>query len=481
MKRIICFIIAVMMLLSLAACADVEGPEGTSGPAASLDNASESAEITEDPDNVFELPTETQEYAGKIVFLNSSSDTIVGDNQTSSELIDEAVFRRNAIISERYGVEVSEIAVSSSKGASSAENEIMSGDPSFDVVMLNNTNVVNLARQSLLYDLASIDNLSLEKSWWDQSANLQLRFGEHIYYMYGDIMTSHFDAVRCFYFNQTIMQKHNLSTNELYQTAIDGNWTLEEMYNYAKDVYADDGNGIADANDIYPVVGVPSTTYSALCSGSDAHYIKIDPKTSLPYAYFTTDGFIDAYSKIMNIMTRENFFYTGCSKNTEATDMFVNGHSLFLMTTISNSNTMRTSMKEDFGFLPLPKRDTLQEGYICNAPNPWSVAIPYCHTDPERIGFILEAMSYYSQDTVRTSYFQIRLYGQTSRDALSWQTLDIIFSNIAYSIPVQTTVSFSSGINDRMVAGEMEIASYVASVKSSIEKDIENFINEVKK
>lgn len=481
MKRFFCFIIAVLMLLSMVACADVEDPEDSSEPAASLDNTSDTAEITEDPDNVFELPTETQQYAGKIVFLNSSSSSIVGDDEDSSELIDEAVYRRNAIISERYGVEVSEIVVTSSKGATSAENEIMSGDPSFDVVMLNNTNISKLARQSLLYDLASINNLSLEKSWWDQSANLQLRFGDRIYYMYGDIMTSHFDAVRCFYFNQTIMQKHNLSTNELYQTAIDGNWTLEEMYNYAKDVYADNGNGIPDADDIYPVVGVPSTTYSALCSGADAHYIKIDPKTSLPYAYFTTDGFIEAYSKIMEIMTRENFFYTGFSKNTDATDMFVNGHSLFLMTTISNSNTMRTSMKEDFGFLPLPKRDTLQEGYICNAPNPWSVAIPYCHSDPERIGFILEAMSYYSQDTVRTSYFEIRLYGQTSRDALSWQTLDIIFSNIAYSIPVQTTVNFSSTINDKMVAGEMEIASYVASVKPSIEKDIANFINEVNK
>lgn len=483
MKKFLSLIIAALMVISLAACADpATDPADTTGASTSSPSGSvsEEAAITEDPAGVFELPAETQQYAGKVVFLNSATDSVVGVDDASAGLIDDAVYRRNAIMSERYGIEVSEIIVKSSKAATTAENEILSGDPTFDVAMLNNTNVSKLARQGLWYDFATIDNISLEKSWWDQSANTQLRYGDHLYYTYSDMITSHFDAVRCFYFNQTIMQKHGMSTNELYQTAIDGNWTLEEMYTYAKDVYSDEnGNGDADENDIYPVVGVPSTTYSALCSGSDASYIKIDPKTSLPYAYFTTEGFVSAYEQIMNIMTRENFFYTGCSKNTEATDMFVGGHSLFLMTTISNSNTMRTSMKEDFGFLPLPKRDTLQENYICNAPNPCSVAIPYCHEDPERIGFILEAMSYYSQDTVRTSYFEIRLYGQTSRDALSWQTLDIIFSNIAYNIPVQSTVNFSSAINERMVANQMDISSYIASVKSSVEKDIENFIKEV--
>ncbi len=483
MKKIFSLLIAALMLLSLAACADPADSAETTVPSGASTTAGspESEEITNDPSGVFELPTETSEYEGKIVFLNSDTRSIAGLDDASADLLDQAVFKRNAIMSERYGVEVSEIVVKSSKAATAAENEIMSGDPSFDVAMLNYTNATKLARQGLWYDLTSIDNISLEKSWWDQSANLNYSFGNQLYYTYSNMVTSHFDHVRCFYFNHSIMSANSLSVDELYMKAIDGKWTLEEMYNYAKDVYRDDGNGIADASDIYPVVGVPSTTYSALCSGADASYIKIDPKTSLPYAYFTTEGFIDAYNLILDTMSGNNFFYTGCKKNTEATDMFVDGHALFLMTTISNSNTMRTGMKDDFGFLPLPKRDLNQEHYTCNAPNPYSMAIPVCTKEPERIGFILEAMAYYSTDTVRTTFFEIKLYGQTSRDALSWQTLDLIYSNIAYSIPVESTISYSSTINGMMVEGSRDISSYIQSVKSSMEKDIEKFINEVTK
>ncbi len=480
-KRILAAALAAMMLFSFASCANIADPEAetTAASVAPAQTTLAIEETTADPAEVFELPAESQEYAGKLVILNSSGLTAVGLDDTSADMLDQAVFRRNAIMSERYGVEVSEIVVKSSQAATTAENEISSGDPSFDVAMLNYTNSTALARKGLWYDLASINNISLEKSWWDQSANLNYRFGDHLYYTYSNMVTSHFDHVRCFYFNHTIMADNNLSVDELYQKAIDGNWTLEEMYNYAKDIYKDNGNGVADKDDLYPVVGVPSTTYSALCSGADASYIKIDPKTSLPYAYFTTEGFVNAYNLILDTMSGENFFYTGCAKNTEATDMFVNGHALFLMTTISNSNTMRSGMKDDFGFLPLPKRDTDQEHYTCNAPNPYSIAVPACVKDPERIGFILEAMAYHSTETVRSTYFEIRLYGQTSRDALSWQTLDLIYSNIAYSIPVQSTISYSSKINDMMVEGSRDISSYIASVKTSMEKDIENFINGV--
>lgn len=184
------------------------------------------------------------------------------------------------------------------------------------------------------------------------------------------------------------MKTNNLDFDELYTKEIDGKWTLEGMHNYAKDLYRDDGNEIADAEDIYPRAGVPSTAYSVLCSGVDASYIRI-------------------------------------------------------------------------------------------VPNPYSMEIPYCIDAPERIGFALEAMVYHSTDTVRATYFEIRLCGQTSRDALFRQTLDLIYSNIAYSIPIESTISYSSAINDMMVEGSRKITSYIQSVKPSMKKDIEKFINEV--
>lgn len=216
-----------------------------------------------------------------------------------------------------------------------------------------------------------------------------------------------------------------------------------------------------------------------MLSGANASYIKIDPETKLPYANFTSETFMDTYNKILDVMFSDRFFYNGCSKNTQATEMFVNGHALFLLTTIVSSNTMRQSMSSDFGFLPLPKYNEDQDIYICNAPNPYAIMIPFDAPDAERTGFIIEAMSYISHDTVRTAYFEVRLYGRTLRDALSWKTLDIIYSNIAYNVPVQTSVNYSSKINDMMVANDRSIAAYVASVKNTVNSDIQNFIKKV--
>lgn len=490
MKKILASLIALTALLSLVACSTPGNSDSTTAGNGPSGNSSKPvAETTTDPKYQFEFSETSTEYAGKFVILNGFSEattlfttcSMLGSGDSSADQLDAAIYRRNIMLSDRYGVEVSEIPCATNKQYSNFEKEVTSGDASFDMAMINNSNVPKLATAGYLYDLATIDNISLEKAWYDQSANEQLRYGKHLYYTYSDMDTTQFDAVRCMYFNQSIMDRFGLSTNELYQTAINGDWTLDKMYEYAKDIYTDDGNGIVDEGDTFPFVGVPSTSLSALISGADASYIKMDPKTSTPYANFTTESFIDTYNKILDVMFKDNFFYTGCSKNTQATDMFVSGHSLFLLTTIVSSNTMRQSMSADFGFLPLPKYNTDQEKYICNAPNPYAICVPYNSQDPERTGFVIEAMSYLSTDTVRTAYFEVRLYGRTSRDALSWQTLDLIYSNIAYSVPVQSSVGFSGTINKMMAANDRSIAAYIKSVQATVENDIANFIDEVSK
>lgn len=487
MKKIIALLIAITSLLTLAACAETGNSETTT--ASNVAQTTTDDATTADPDSRFEFPETSSDYAGKFVILNGFSEattlfttcSMLGSGDSSADQLDSAIYRRNVMLSDRYGVEVSEIPCATNSQYTTFEKEVTSGATSFDIAMINNSYVTKLAAAGYLYDLATIDNICLEKDWWDQSANEQLRYGQHLYYTYSDMDTTQFDAVRCMYFNQSLMDRFGLSTNELYQTAIDGEWTLDKMYEYAKDVYTDDGDGIANEGDIWPFIGVPSTSLSALITGADAGYIKMDTKTSTPYANFTTETFIDTYNKILDIMFTDKFFYTGCSKNTAATDMFVSGHSLFLLTGIQSSNTMRASMSADFGFLPLPKYNEDQEKYISNAPNPYAICIPTTSQDPERTGFVIEAMSYLSTDTVRTAYFEVRLYGRTSRDALSWQTLDLIYSNIAYNIPVQISVGYSGTINNMMVANDRSIASYVQSVKATVENDIANFIDEVSK
>ena len=60
--------------------------------------------------------------------------------------------------------------------------------------------------------------------------------------------------------------------------------------------------------------------------------------------------------------------------------------------------------------------------------------MPFNNTDPEMTGATLEAMAYYSVDTLTTAYYDNALKSRYIRDEESGEMLDILFATRVYDL-----------------------------------------------
>jgi hypothetical protein len=90
-------------------------------------------------------------------------------------------------------------------------------------------------------------------------------------------------------------------------------------------------------------------------------------------------------------------------------------------------------MEVDFGILPYPKLDERQENYH-NFIDAHSnlMGVPVMVQEIEKVGAIIEALSYESYKTVRPAYYDVALKGTFARDDESETMLDIIFNGTVY-------------------------------------------------
>ena len=98
MKRVICFMLCTLMVLSLlVSCSNEETPDTSVNSAPTTDNGL----------GICEVP-ETDEWQGKEFrcFKNSITTTDVFSEGINGEFINDAVFKRNQMVESKYGVKI---------------------------------------------------------------------------------------------------------------------------------------------------------------------------------------------------------------------------------------------------------------------------------------------------------------------------------------------------------------------------------------
>ena len=127
-----------------------------------------------------------------------------------------------------------------------------------------------------------------------------------------------------------------------------------------------------------------------------------------------------------------------------------------------------------FGILPVPKYDEAQEEYIqyvdswCLSP----VVVPVNASNPERTGFIIEAIAEESKNYLSAPYYDKVLNGKVLRDDESSEMLDIVLNNFVLdNCDLYQWSGMMDTVRDAMTNGK-ELASVIASSKSALENAI---------
>ena len=357
------------------------------------------------------------------------------DPERSGEVINDAVYQRNLTVEEKFNVRIS-VSEQKDSGAliSNLKKIVNSGDTSIHAVTPLMTDAVTIAQNGMLVDLNSMKFIDQSMPWWDQNIKTELAVGGKVFVQGGDLLMSP-KELQCFLGVNAKLLKDN-GIEMPYADVDSGIWTLDRMSALSKGITRDaNGDGVLDENDVFGYTHTADSAYWMFCDagGKIAELVNGEPKLVQQNAKN-----IDILTKMCDLYTdKETTLDVNKMSNTWTTnrEMFVNDQVAIQPASIYVLQTRR-DMVSDFGILPYPKYDENQAEYMNFGTifRMRGISVPVTCPDMDMTAALLEALAYYSEETVVKAYYEHNLQGKVSRDDESQRMLEIIFTTIHYDL-----------------------------------------------
>ena len=379
--------------------------------------------------------------AEEFMFLTSDeNDTNGADWQTydvwventTGDVINDAVFERNLYLEETYNVKMAQ-----SQGVTEtlAKQDVTAGTGDYDAVMTNITAAANLAQAGYTISMYDLPYIDLSKPWWDQGCTEDLELLGNIYFATGDITVIDNDATWVLMFNKQLYEDNGF--DNIYDKVRENDWYYDDMLEMmsaaaldvngdGKMLHADDIFGFATSDD----------------SGQGLYYAsgeKLVYKDSDGFPYLCDDaermvGVAEKAGKIMSDkMLTINTSVIGTSDGLRI--HFEEGRALFFGEVMQCIIRMRDS-ETAFGLIPWPKYDETQENYhhFVHGTAGKVVTITAAAQNQEMSGAIVEAMAAKSMYTLTPAYYDVAITRKYMRDEESIEMLDIILQDRRYDL-----------------------------------------------
>ncbi len=484
-KKLLCSLLALLLLFSLCAC-DNDAPQG---------------ENSQDKTDEALVPhLGKADYTGKTLrILSSHEDVTYGGSmfkcdEMTGEPINDACYNRLQKLKQAYGFDVSvEFIKPFEPLLKRVKMDYSSGTTAeYDCIYTGASTLASAAVEGCLKDINSIENshLQLDKEWWDTLAVDGLALDGRLFAITGDIAVMDDEYTYCMFYNKDLIESHRLENPST--LALQGKWTLDQMYTMMKAVALDDGDGKMDVfgEDVWGLIG-PAFMFHNLISGCNAPITSRDTD-GRPQLAMLEDRNVRAYDKCYQIITDKNcsvyaeqYFSWDDTDNLKGVfyPMFYGGHALFYPATITavNSQDMRESQIH-YGILPLPKLEESQQYYASSIDPYWfaCMAIYVNCEDTDFVTFALEALAYMGREMVTPEYYDRTLKNKRFLDDNdSPEVLDIIFSQRLIDQSIIYNWGDCIQYYNNMLWNEQGLASYADSQKdlfnNGLKKTLEAF------
>lgn len=428
MKRITALILLILILaLSATSCGSGESiaevtivdNSVTETAAAESTQADPFAGLPENDYEGYEFRMQTRNFERWIKDVYVDSET--------GEIVDDAIYRRNQVISEKFNIVFKHSVSSNDNLDYDAKNSILAGEDAYDIIVNHPRAAFVYANEMLLLDWEKdLPYLNLDNPWWDSDARESLSINHKLFVMYGDISYQTLGASNVMLFNKALFKNYGIDAP--YKQVIDGTWTFDAFEKIVKQGASDlDGDGVMNTDkDQYGYVtqywvGPIEALYVA------GQRVLSKDENDLPYISLNNETTIKTFEWYFGLIDGEDCYCqtTGNSWDGGFISVFSEGRSMFIDVNMADVPTMR-EMDADFGIIPWPKLNESAE-YCTNVDagtNTYIVPITNVHN--ELTSIIMEAMAAIGYYDVVPTYYKIALQTKFSRDEDSADMLDII-------------------------------------------------------
>jgi len=276
-------------------------------------------------------------------------------------------------------------------------------------------------------------SLNFNNPWWPKALVKEAMFDDMLFVCSGDISTNLLWLMQTMYFNKDLLIDYygEDAPATLYKLASDGEWTMEKFYEYATGVYSDLNNDGKSAEGDQFGYAIDWNGYY------DDFYVSAGFKMCERAA----DGALvissewggereDTYADTLVEFTLSDDAYLGSG----VTAMFTSGKVLFTNNRAKFAKTSRETAEIEYGILPMPKYDSLQENYATNIGFGYTLySIASTSTQPENAALIIESMAAQSYEFITPVLFEDALKVRYSPEIDDAITFDILRSSLAFN------------------------------------------------
>ena len=457
MKKLLCLLLAALMLLSLVACG-----ETADDPAAdeTKDQGAQTEAETADPNYVCDLPTDLDFKNATIGILyadvNNKGDELVSE-EYGLGVVSDAVYERNVAVQEWLKVEF-EFYPATDAGlvVNSQTLDIQSGQGDYDIIANGTYLSVQPAMEGKYINLTPLENIDTSKHYWTQGYNDMVTFtDENMQFLAsGPIAISMFRFMYLTLYNKTLFVDNQIP--DLYETVKEGKWTLDYQYSIVKDHYVDkDGDSKASEGDFYGFVTGDTISVDPYMVASDIHMITKDGETGdLMYNADALGNLSDLCDKVQLLYNdASTYVYKGASNDdvpyNYIIEHFTDGNALMVTTMFLKMETNFEALAAlSYGIAPMPKFSEIQKSYYSYVQDQvTSFGISSVVGDIDRqemLAAVLEAMAYHSYKLVRPAYYETALSDRYMQDPQSKEVLDTIFDTLYFDFSSTCSNIFTS-------------------------------------
>ena len=431
-KRITASLILTAMLAAMtASCGSGGDIQNVTNNGETSDAAVTSDDVTTSP--LYEL--EQKDFGGREfrISVTKRYETEMWVEDENGDVCNDAVYNRNIKVSDYLNVKiVNVVSDGESNQVSEISKNIAAGDDVYDLTAVYTWLVGGPMLEGCFQNWSDVPVVDFSREWWVTDANEAFSIAGNQFVAVGDLSVTTLLLSYAVYFNQRIAEEYKFPN--LYETVLDGKWTIDEMLSLSKDMYQDLNNdGQLDENDAYGFAGDKVTNLDVWTSAFDIPLIEKN-KNGDPVACVNLERLQTALEKVNSLLYDNQSFI---SWSGDEIKVFANGNSAFLTTWINNSFTTLRSMKDDYGILPYPKLDEEQKNYYSNSMDNYSMlSVPKTVTDTDFVGTVTEALTRENHFSVIPAYYDVALTAKYARDEQSVAMLDIIMDGRKYDFSI---------------------------------------------
>ncbi len=411
-SKVLALSLALIILAALVSCS-VTNDKKTGTSSEVLSESGETQFLDNLPDNL--------DFNGETVVIHTRDDAdcirevFVEDQVTQ---LDQAVYRRNEVVQERLKVKIENYASRPWQKYTEALTElqasIQSADGAFDIVAGWSAHITSLGTTEFFLNLHDQDYLDFNQPWWNSYITEELTFGNTLVFATGDIALTVIGSSQCIVFNKKL--QNDWEVEDLYRTVLDGEWTLDRMSELVKAHYYDDGNSIRDEADSYGLSIGPTNDADAFLQASNIQMFSRDEE-GIPYYNPESEKLSNLTMKLYDLLYKNEGTFIAAEDGSTLRDMFMQDKALLHPTQFLIIENYIYDMDSDYGILPFPKYDELQENYLTRVQDGVSLwCIPVDVKSSEASSATMEAMAAENYRSVSEVYYNVAMKNRYSRD-----------------------------------------------------------------